>query len=173
MGRPRKHPRPDDEKPDNRVAETRAAESRKIDEREILSDDNESPLYIPRSRWPDGMVLRWVRTESAGAADNKNWAQMTRVGWSPVPREMFADLFPLVEMPGQGDISGGAIIFGGLCLCQRRADLVQRDRKRQEQETIAQNNSINTFVEQGTANFPRFNQSGPVQYERANAAFKE
>lgn len=158
---------------DSRDGESRTASTRDADERELLADDMESALYIPRAEWPQGKTYRWVRAEAGGAADNKNWSQMTRVGWTPVPRERHKNRFPLITMPGQGDVSDGAIIYGGLILCERDSRLVDRDRQRQQAETRAQNDSISTYVEQGTNQYPRFNQSGPVEYARANAAFKE
>lgn len=176
MGRPRKVRTADEIDPrdsSSRSAETREAQGRDSDERELLTDDMESALYVPRSEWPDGKTYRWVRIESNGAADNKNWSQMTRVGWSPVPRARHEKRFPMVPMPGQGDISEGSIIYGGLILCERDTRLVKRDREKQQAETRAQNDSIQTYVEQGTSQFPRFNQSGAVEYQRAQAAFKE
>ena len=170
MGRKRLSDR--DDARDNRASESRTVESRKADQRELLGDEMESPLYIPREEWPDGKTYRWVRIEAGNAADNKNWSQMTRVGWTPVDRTRHLDRFPLINMPGQGDITDGKILFGGLCLCERDTRLVERDRSRQQQETVAQNESINTYVEAGTGNFPRFNQSSSVQYDRA-PAFKE
>lgn len=161
----------EEDETETRASQERLTDQREFDESESLADEVRSPLHIPMDRWPEGKVLRWVRIEANQAVDNKNWAQMTAVGWTPVDRSVFPDLFPMVPMPGQGDVSDGKIIFGGLCLCMRDKRLVLRDKKRQEQETIAQNDSINSYVEEAPGNFPRFNQSGPVQYERA--AFKE
>lgn len=168
MGRQRKK---DTDDSDSRVSEERLLEARANDESESLDDDIHSPLYIPRSKWPEGKILRWVRIEAGNAVDNKNWSMMTRIGWTPVDRSVFPDIFPMVAMPGQGDVSDGKIIFGGLCLCARDVRLVERDKQRQQQDTASANESIKTYVEQGPSAFPRFDNSGPVQYEKVQ--FKE
>lgn len=160
---------------DSRATETRESEDRFADEHELMADQPESPLYVDPKDIPHGKTYRWVRIEAQGAADNKNWAQMTRAGWSPVPRSRHEDRFPVTPMPGMGDTSDGTIIFGGLCLCERDTRLVMRDKKRQEQETLAANESIQGYVEGGNAAIPRFNQSGPVQYDTGGrqAQFKD
>lgn len=175
MGRRKKVSALDAEQdPRDRDARTaRESEERDADERELLNDDMESALHIPRNEWPAGKTYRWVRVEANGAADNKNWSQMTRVGWTPVPRSRHEKRFPLIPMPGQGDNSDGAIVYGGLILCERDTRLVVRDKQRQEEKTRAAHESISTYVEAGTSQYPRFNETGPVQYQRAQAAFKE
>lgn len=130
-------------------------EDREIFENEMFADAAQSPLYIAPERWPDGMALRWVRLEAGNAPDTKNWSKMTRVGWTPVKREEYEDLFPSVDMPGLGDTSHGVIIYGGLCLCQRSMRLVERDKRRQEHETLLQGQSIQSYVEGGNPNAPR------------------
>lgn len=163
--------RMEDDETDSRAVEERAASGRQFDESESMADEQISPLHIPRDRWPEGKVLRWVRIEAANAIDNKNWASMTRVGWTPVDRAQYADLFPMITMPGQGDTSDGKVIFGGLVLCERDERLVARDKARQERATIEANEGIKEYVEQGPSQFPRFQDMGKVEYTRA--VFKE
>lgn len=150
-------------------------ETRETFEQPMFADATESPLHIPRADWPPAMALRWIRVEAGNAPDNANWSKMTRVGWSPVPRKMYENRFPVVPMPGVGDTSDGFILFGGLCLCQRPIELVLRDKARQEKETQEAGRTIETYVEGGNSNFPRFNQSQPAQFERATrqAQFKD
>ncbi len=146
-------------------------------EQSTFADAAESPLHIPPEEWPEGMTLRWIRIEAGNAADNTNWAKMSRIGWSPVPRKMFAKRFPSTPMPGADQsTTDQVIIFGGLCLCQRPRRLVERDRKRIEQDTADAGRTIETYVEGGNPNFPRKDfGSSNVQYERGvrPAQFKE
>jgi hypothetical protein len=167
----------DDRAPLKREADRE--DDRKAFDEPVFVDAIESPLHVPPELWPTGMRLRWVRIEAGGAADNTNWSKMTRIGWQPVKRgdnKGIDALFPQVAMPGQqGDGTGQAIVFGGLCLCMRDARLVARDKKRVEEETKSALRTVETYVEGGNSMFPRFNQSGPLQMEtgRAPARFKE
>lgn len=183
MGRNRKDERieldeddRDDRKPSARDASKE--DDRKMFDEPVWADAVESPLHIPRNLWPVGQSLRWVRIEAGNAPDNTNWSKMTRIGWKPVLRgdnPGIDALFPQVAMPGVGDTTGTAIVFGGLCLCMRDERLVARDRKRIEEETKSALRTVETYVEGGNSMFPRFNQSGPLQVEnaRAPARFKE
>lgn len=174
MGRPRKTDRIDDVQ--DQQVDSRDREPERDDfENEMFSDTLASPLYIPPDRWPQDQTLRWIRIEAGNAADNANWSKMTRLGWTPVKRSVYADLFPTVPMPGQGDVTEGSIVFGGLCLCQRPTRLVMRDKAAQEKATREAGRTIESYVEGGTANAPRFNQSGPTEYQRSRgpAQFKE
>lgn len=177
MGRPRKTDRHDDFDPEQADASDSDRESdRETFEQPMFADAAESPLYIPQDEWPEGMALRWVRIEAGNAPDNTNWAKMARIGWSPVPRKLFAKRFPATPMPGVAAAeSDEVVIFGGLCLCQRPLHLVKRDKQRQEKATQEAGRTVETYVEGGNSNFPRFNQSSPVQFERGvrNVAFKE
>lgn len=157
MPRKSKTNRTDDNEQEDRGQRSRKEDRGDRDEFEnaMFADELQSPLYIAPDRWPDGMTLRWVRLDAGNAPDTKNWGKMTRVGWRPVPRAMYEDLFPTIDMPGVGDTSGGHIIFGGLCLCQRPTQQVLRDKARQERETMLQGESIKTYVEGGNPNFPR------------------
>lgn len=174
MGRPKgsKNRKSDDER-ESRAAEGRSQDARSTESREAFTDDSESALFIPREEWPEDMTYRWVRIEAEGARDNKNWSQMSRVGWRPVPRDRHADRFPFVALPGQPDPMETVIMYGGLMLCERPTRLVIQDRQRQQQRTQDAQNSISDYVEGGNSIIPRFNQSGPVEYARQNAAFKE
>lgn len=159
---------------ETRVDDSRSLEVRDMDEREALSDDIESPLYIPKSEWPEGKTLRWISVEVQGAFDKNNWTKRARAGWTPAPAEMFAHRFPSVGLPGQPDANDGTINYGGLLLCMRDERLTERDKRRQEQDTIDANRSVETFVEQGSSMFPRFkSEDRGVRYERASAQFKE
>ncbi len=177
MGRPKKTDRTDDFEAENEARESAAArDERETFENAMFADAAESPLYIPQAEWPEGMALRWIRIEAGNAPDNTNWAKMSRIGWSPVPRAMFARRFPATPLPGMGETaSDQVIVFGGLCLCQRPEHLVLRDKARQEQVTQEAGRTVETYVEGGNSNFPRFNQSQPVQFERGvrPAQFKE
>lgn len=159
MGRPAgsKNKRRDDQEQEDRGQRSGKddTETRDTFENEMFADSAQSPLYIAPERWPDGMALRWVRLEAGNAPDTKNWSKMTRVGWTPVKRDDYDDLFPSVDMPGVGDTSHGVIIYGGLCLCQRPMQYVLRDKKRQENETLLQGQAIQSYVEGGNPNAPR------------------
>lgn len=169
--------RRDEYDPDDRGQRARQEDTdeRVAFENSPFTDAAESPLYIPKDEWPEGKALRWIRVEANGAPDNTNWSKMTRVGWSPVPRKMYDKRFPVVPMPGVGDNSDGAIIFGGLCLCQRDIRLVKRDAERQQEETRLQGQSIETYVEGGNPNFPRrvMEDSGMTRERVRPVAFKE
>lgn len=178
MGRPRKTDRHDEFDTDDSTTvarESATEEAREAFEKPVFADSMESPLHIPRDEWPDNMALRWIRIEAGNAPDNANWSKMTRVGWTPVPRKMYEKRFPVVPMPGVGDNSDGFILFGGLCLCMRPLEMVLRDKANQERATAEAGRTIETYVEGGNANFPRFNQSQPVQFERGvrPAQFKD
>lgn len=177
MGRPRRTDRHDDFDAPEETATDREGgreETREPFEQPMFADSSESPLHIPKNEWPEGMALRWIRVEAGNAPDNANWSKMTRVGWSPVPRKAYEKRFPTVPMPGVGDNSDGFILFGGLCLCQRPIELVERDRVRQERATQEAGRTIESYVEGGNSNFPRFNQSQEPKFERGRPAqFKE
>lgn len=180
MGRPRKTDRHDDfDEPENEAA---AREAPRDDaptfETEMFTDDVQSPLHIPRSDWPDGLAMRWISVEVAGAQDNKNWSMKTAAHWTPVARGKYPHIdkrFPTTPMPGTQPTDGGAIVFGGLCLCERDARYNTRDRKAQEKATQDSMKTIETYVEGGNSMVPRFNQSSPIQHERGvrRAQFKE
>lgn len=171
----------DDDDRDDRP--TRAARQDREDDRQafeepVFVDALESPLYVPPSLVPDGFKFRWIRIEAGNAHDNVNWSKMTRIGWKPVMRDNHPELnalFPSLAIPGAADVSGGAFIMGGLCLCMRDERLVERDRKRVEKETKDAMRTVETYVEGGNSMFPRFNQSGPleVQNARSPARFKD
>lgn len=178
MGRPRKNERIDDIEDDRDDRDKDRDQDREMFEQQMFSDGKESALYIPREDWPEGFALRWIRVEAANAPDHTNWSAKTRMGWSPVLRGKYPRLdarFPSVPMPGMEAQQNQAIIFGGLCLCLRDMRLEKRDKLLQQKETAEAQKTIETYVEGGSAAVPRFNQSGPVQYERAVAPvqFKE
>ena len=85
------------------------------------------------------------------------------------------DKFPVIAMPGGGAAQEAAVVFGGLCLCQRDRRYGLRDKKQQQRATEDAGRTVESYVEGGNANFPRFNQSSGVQYERGvrPAQFKE
>lgn len=178
MGRPRKTDRHDDTDSDFDY-ETRetGAESEREDDNPMFADAAESGLFIPQSEWPDGLALRWISIEVTGAPDNKNWSVKTSSGkWTPVARGKYPQIdkrFPFTPMPGGAQESGGAIVFGGLCLCERDIRYNIRDRKQQHKATQDAGKTIETYVEGQNANFPRFNQSGPTEFQRGRAQFKE
>ncbi len=173
MGRTKGSKNQATEERETRATASRDADVRASDERDNFADANEAATHIPPEEWPEGMTYRWVRVEATGAYDKKNWAQMTRVGWRAVPRTRHEDRYPFVELPGMPDSAAGVIEYGGLILCERPTRLVDADRKRQQQKTIEAQQSIASYVEGGNSMIPRFDQSGPVQYERGVAAFKE
>lgn len=177
MGRPRRtdrHDETDAEQPRSDARESSREPERDQYENPMFADAAESPLHIPESEWREGYAWRWIRVEAANMADNTNWAKMSRIGWSPVPRDLVAARFPSTPMPGTTATSTEqVVIFGGLCLCERPSHLVERDKKRQEQATQDAGRTIESYVEGGNANFPRFNQSQPVQIEHGRAQFKE
>lgn len=182
MGRPRKTERHDDFDGDDDFREVPLREAIRDDDRELdnpmFNDAVESPLYIPKEDWPDGMALRWVSIEAGGAPDSRNWSMKSSAHWVPVARGKYPkldDRFPSIAMPGQDHTTGGNIVFGGLCLCQRDIRYNIRDRKKQEAATIDAGRTIDSYVEGGNSTIPRFNQSSPVQYERGvrPAQFKE
>lgn len=167
----------EEEDRDNRAARGSDREERDDFEQPMFADAAESPLFVPRDEWPEGHALRWIRVEAGNAPDNTNWAKMSRIGWTPVPRSMYESRFPATPMPGMDQTATDQhIIFGGLCLCQRRLDLVERDRRAQERQTQEQGRTVESYVEGGNSNFPRrdFGSSAP-QYERGvrPAQFKE
>ncbi len=145
-------------------------------ENAMFADAPESPFHVPREEWPDGLAMRWISIEVTGAPDNRNWSVKTSAHWTPVIRGKYPKIdarFPTTPMPGFSADVGGAIIFGGLCLCERDIRYNIRDKKLQQKATQDQGKTIDTYVEGGNANFPRFNQSGPSQFERGKAQFKE
>lgn len=176
MGRPKRTDRHDDsddeaqQLSDHAGRESARDETNETFEQPMFTDSAESPLYIPRDEWPEGLAFRWVRIEAGNAPDNTNWQKMTRVGWSPVARGKYKSLdrrFPVVPMPTGGDGGNESfIIFGGLCLCERDIRLVIQDKKRQEKATQDAGRVVETYVEGGNSNFPRFNQSQAPQFER-------
>ena len=173
MGRPRKNSRDEHDAPETRASAARDTEQRYLDERDLDADAQISPLHIPKERWPQGQTLRWVRVETQGAIDNKNWSQMTQRGWKPVARGPYEDLFPALPIPGMQDSSGGAVIYGGLVLCARDTRLVERDRLRQERETQAANEAVQPFVEGGNMNFRQTGIVSHVNTSRGTPQFKE
>ena len=179
MGRPRKTDRHEVEKEDARDDSRDDREAPRVDfENEMFQSDPQWAGHIPESEWPEGLAFRWISIEVTGAPDNKNWSLKTAAKWTPVMRGQYPKIdkrFPTVPMPGVGDRSDGAIIFGGLCLCQRDKRLTIRDKKLQEKATQDAGRTVESYVEGGNANFPRFNQSTGVQYERGArpAQFKE
>lgn len=177
MGRPRK-PRDEDLTARSRDDEERDAQTRTYDERDDLPEDPESPLFVPPEEWPEGKWLRWIRIEAHGARDNKNWSMMTRAGWEPVARTgKLAKRFPASPFPGQGDIYDNLIVLGGLCLCQRDARLVLRDRKTQERATAMAGQSIKPYlIDNGGTSFqqmPRTQQADVITTSRGAPAFKD
>lgn len=171
MGRPRKTDRHDDFDAEDQTDDREAARDETSDtfEQPMFADSAESPLHIPREEWPEGLAFRWIRIEAGNAPDNTNWQKMTRIGWSPVARGKYKQLdrrFPHVELPGISNQSDAFIIFGGLCLCERDIRAVLADKKRQEQATREAGRTVETYVEGGNSNVPRFNHSSDVQYER-------
>lgn len=178
MGRPRKTDRYDEDIEDVRADTDRDdREPQRADfDNEMFADKVESPLNIPESLWPDGMALRWIAITVDAAPHNVNWSAKTAAGWTPVERGKYPKIdarFPTVPMPGQTATVGGAIVFGGLCLCMRDIRYNIRDRKKQQRDTIEAGKTIESYVEGGNSSVPRFNQSGPVQFERGRAQFKE
>lgn len=179
MARGRKTERVDDldysDEPSDRAAERE--DPREVFENEMFTDAVASPLHIDPQDWPEGKAFRWISIEVTGAPDNRNWSVKTAAHWTPVQRGKYPHIdkkLPIVAMPGTADNgAGAAIIFGGLCLCERDIRLNLRDRKAQQKATQDQQRTIDTYVEGGNANFPRVNMSSDVQYERAKARFKE
>lgn len=180
MGRPRRTDRHDDtDQHDDRAENMKDREPDREDfENEMFADAVESPFHVPREEWPEGMIFRWISIEVTGAPDNRNWSLKTSARWTPVMRGKYPKIdrrFPTVAMPGFGERSDGAIIFGGLCLCERDIRLSIRDKKMQEKATQEAGRTVENYVEGGNSNFPRFNQSSNVQYERGvrQPQFKE
>lgn len=174
MGRPRKTERVDE-------IETAASdrdEPRSNFDNEMFIDEVTSPFHVPRDEWGNGNIMRWISVEVTGAPDNRNWSLKTAAHWVPVQRGKYPNIdkrFPATPMPGYEERMGGSIIFGGLCLCERDIRYTERDKKMQEKATQEAGRTIETYVEGGNANFPRFNQSQAVQIERAGrpVQFKE
>lgn len=159
----------------SRSAQTRDS-NRRLSIRPAINDAVRSGLYIDPAVWPRGYTYRWIRVGVNGAVDNKNWSVKTRAGWKPVPRDRHPDLFPSLPMPGSNTTTQDVIMYGDLCLCERPTKDVLRDKQRQADETVAANDCVKDYVDGGSPNVPRFDQSGPVEYgysrERA-VDFKE
>lgn len=181
MGRPKKTDRHDDfDDTELDAAPRDGARDEPLDDFEnpMFADTPESPFHVPREEWPDGLAMRWISIEVTGAPDNRNWSIKTSAHWTPVIRGKYPKIdsrFPTTPMPGSTAMEGGAIIFGGLCLCERDIRYNIRDKKAQEKATQDAGRTIEGYVEGGNANFPRFNQSKPVEFERGvrQAQFKE
>lgn len=180
MGRPRKNERIDIDDPEDARDERDRDRERDRDafEQGMAADANEAATYIPAEDWPEGKALRWVAIEVANAPFNTNWSQKTRAGWVPVLRGKYPRIdarYPSIPMPGMEHQQNSAIIFGGLCLCERDMRLEVRDKKSQQKETRESLRTIETYLEGGSANFPRQDfGSTPVQYERGKPVkFKE
>lgn len=180
MARPRKTDRVDiDDGIDDRDSdrESKRTDPRKDFENEMFADEVTSPFHIPREEWPDGLALRWISVEVRGAPDNRNWSVKTAAHWVPVARGKYPRVdarIPYVPLPGSDKVLSQNIIYGGLCLCERDIRYTRRDKRKQEKATEDAGRVIDTYVEGGNANVPRFNQSGPLQYERGRPAeFKE
>ena len=177
MGRPRKTDRHDDFEPPSEEADR--DEDRDQFENPMFSDSVESPFHVAREDWPPNTAMRWISIEVTGSPDNRNWSLKTAAHWVPVRRGKYPHIdkkLPHVPMPGIGSGGDGElIVFGGLCLCERDIRYNQRDAKMQERATQEAGRTVETYVEGGNSNFPRFNQSQPVQFERGvrPAQFKE
>lgn len=172
MGRPRKTDRHDEfDDVEDQTADRESEREQTSDtfEQPMFADEVSSPFHLPKDLWPDGMAMRWISVEVTGAPDNRNWSIKTAAHWTPVQRGKYPEIdkrFPTVPMPGGGNVSEGLILFGGLCLCERDIRYNIRDRKLQEKATADAARTVESYVEAGTSNFPRFNQSSQVQYER-------
>lgn len=171
MGRTKKTDRHDDFAADLEREEREGAreETRDQFENEMFTDAPESPFHVPRSEWPDGIAMRWISIEVTGAPDNRNWSMKTAAHWTPVIRGKYPSIdarFPTTPMPGTMAPEGGAITFGGLCLCERDIRYNKRDEKLQQKATQDQANTIDSYVEGGNSNFKRVNLTKPVEYER-------
>lgn len=182
MGRPRKTDRHDDfDAPENETTGREGPRDPIQDfENPMFADELQSPFHIPQSEWPDGHSMRWISIEVTGAPDSRNWSIKTAAKWTPVPRGKYPKIdarLPSIPMPGSrdGDGTESFIMFGGLCLCERDRKLSQREKVMQERATQEAGRTIESYVEGGNANFPRFNQSQPVQFERGvrQPQFKE
>jgi hypothetical protein len=182
MGRPRKNERLDVESVDRRdERDTDRDEDRDAFEQAMPADSGEAATYIPAEDWPEGKALRWVAIEVANQPFNTNWSQKTRAGWTPVLRGVYPRIdarYPSIPMPGMPETNqkNSAIIFGGLCLCMRDMRLEKRDKQSQQKETRESLRTIETYLEGGSANFPRADfGSTPVEYERGKqpVQFKE
>lgn len=167
MGRPKRTDRIEDF--EEKVTDNDRDAERENFENPMFADSVESPFHVPRSEWGEGNVMRWISVEVTGAPDNRNWSLKTAAHWVPVPRGKYPNIdkrFPTTPMPGYEDRMGGSIVFGGLCLCERDMRYTERDKKQQEKATQEAGRTIETYVEGGNSNFPRFNQSQPAQVER-------
>lgn len=159
-----------------RGARERDKDNDREEDREFFETDPTWAGHVPQEEWPDGMEMRWISIQVTGADDNKNWSVKTAAKWTPVERGKYPKIdarFPHVAMPGSGSGLSQSIIFGGLCLCERDRRYGLRDKRAQAKATEDAGRTIENYVEGGNANFPRFNQSQPAQFERGKAQFKE
>jgi hypothetical protein len=70
---------------------------------------------------PEGYAHRWVRVESGGADDRKNFSARLREGFEPVRAEEFPDFHMPTIQDGK---HAGVIGVGGLILCRIPVEIV-------------------------------------------------
>jgi len=151
----------------SRQAQTRAVESRRNNQRPEHQSVFQSTLHIPKHVIPDGMTYAWVRAAWMDRPDNNNVSAKIRGGWSPVPRDRHADMFPIIDIPGVTQSNAAVIAEGGLILCEMPTKKFLARRK----EIESQNNEImNGIAWQtdggGFQGAPTFNDSSRVVIER-------
>ena len=151
----------------SRSSNTRSAQARTANQRQALQDHMKSATYVPPEMVPEGKKYRWISTATTGATDDRNWANRMREGWRPVPRARHPEYFPTLPMPGVGDRSDGAIMYGSLCLCERDEEAVLGSRADVQKSTLEQMEVMKSYVEGGDAMTPRFNESSDAQFVRA------
>lgn len=150
----------------SRSEESRGYDTRKAEKREDLADYEHTATFVDKKHWPPGMTYFWIRYKARGEVDDSNWAKRMRQGFKLVPRTRHPDLFPPLPELGAEARQSEYIIMGGLVLAEMPTQRWDAFQRKQLEETIEQNNTINDWVEGGTDLTPHFGESKGVEYAR-------
>jgi hypothetical protein len=130
-GRPRNTERKSREGRATRTEDGRLLVSRNGQTYEYVSDDEPDRFRVAPEEIPDGMTYCWIMQEILGQQDMSWWVKRMRTQWHPVE----ASRYPGRWMPQDYQ---GIIKVGGLVLCEKPTEFVERDRIKDKRNAAEQ-----------------------------------
>lgn len=154
-----------------RASQTRDANNREAGQRQAPATHYQSKLYVPPHKIPRGKTYSWVRETTLNEPDPDNMTDRLVRGWQPVPSTRHPEMVP-PPLPGHEGIPVTVIRRGGLILCERLTDDVDRDRRMKDRENLEMLQDV-AWTGNADPNLPRFEDTDSgVAFERVTA-FKE
>lgn len=111
------------------------------------------PQLLPDPDPRDGYTFRWVRSETLGVIDKKNYSQKIREGWEPVRAEDHP------EVVAGLNVSNGLVEVGGLVLCKMPTEMVEQRRAYYRDRTKQENDAAdNAYLAESDPRMKKFSQ---------------